>query len=70
MRLAGNSFSAALVSVVIDGERVGGARPFEIVAARGIKPAAFTDYMNSQHLAGVSFSEYLSGPRGRQLFAD
>ncbi len=43
---------------------VGGARPFEILAARGIDASAFTDYMNSQHLAGVSFSEYRSGAVG------
>ena len=43
---------------------VGGARPFEILAARGVNAPVFTDYMNSQHLAGVSFSEYRSGPVG------
>ena len=43
---------------------VGGARPFEILAARGINASAFTDYMNSQHLGGVTFSEYRSGAVG------
>src|SRR5438270_13284257 len=43
---------------------VGGARPFEILSARGVSASAFTDYMNSQHLTGVSFSEYRSGAVG------
>lgn len=43
---------------------VGGARPFEIISARGVNAAAFTDYMNSQHLSGVTFSEYRSGAVG------
>jgi uncharacterized protein YbbC (DUF1343 family) len=43
---------------------VGGARPFEILTARGINASAFTEYMNSQHLAGVGFSEYRSGATG------
>jgi uncharacterized protein YbbC (DUF1343 family) len=43
---------------------VGGAKPFEIVSARGVSSSAFTDYMNSQPLTGVSFSEYRSGPVG------
>jgi uncharacterized protein YbbC (DUF1343 family) len=40
---------------------VGGARPFEILAARGVNAGAFTSYMNSQHLPGVSFTEYRGG---------
>jgi uncharacterized protein YbbC (DUF1343 family) len=43
---------------------VGGAEPFELLSARGINADAFTDYMNSQHLTGVSFSGYQSGNRG------
>jgi len=43
---------------------VGGARPFEILAAHGVSADSFTDYMNSQHLGGISFSEYRSGPVG------
>jgi uncharacterized protein YbbC (DUF1343 family) len=43
---------------------VGGPRPFEILAARGINASAFTEYMNSQHLAGISFSEYRTGTLG------
>ena len=43
---------------------VGGARPFEILSARGVRASVFTDYMNSQPLTGVSFSEYRSGPVG------
>jgi uncharacterized protein YbbC (DUF1343 family) len=43
---------------------VGGARPFEILAARGVSAGSFTDYMNSQHLGGISFSEYRSGSVG------
>jgi uncharacterized protein YbbC (DUF1343 family) len=43
---------------------VGGARPFEILAARGVSAGSLTDYMNSQHLAGVIFSEYSSGAVG------
>jgi len=43
---------------------VGGARPFEILSARGVSASLFTDYMNSQPLTGGSFSEYRSGPVG------
>jgi uncharacterized protein YbbC (DUF1343 family) len=43
---------------------VGGARPFEILAARGMSAGSFTDYMNSQRLGGISFSEYRSGAVG------
>jgi uncharacterized protein YbbC (DUF1343 family) len=43
---------------------VGGARPFEILAARGVSAGPFTDYMNSQRLDGISFSEYRSGAVG------
>ena len=43
---------------------VGGTRPFEILSARGVSSSSFTDYMNSQRLPGVSFSEYRSGPVG------
>jgi uncharacterized protein YbbC (DUF1343 family) len=43
---------------------VGGTRPFEILAARGVSAGSFTDYMNSQHLDGISFSEYRSGAVG------
>ena len=43
---------------------VGGARPFEIISARGVSGSSFTDYMNSQNLAGISFSEHRSGPVG------
>jgi uncharacterized protein YbbC (DUF1343 family) len=43
---------------------VGGARPFEILAARGVSASAFTDYMNSRRLGGISFSEYRSGAVG------
>jgi uncharacterized protein YbbC (DUF1343 family) len=43
---------------------VGGAKPFQIVSARGVSSSSFTDYMNSQPLTGVSFSEYRSGPLG------
>ncbi|PYK74179.1 MAG: DUF1343 domain-containing protein [Verrucomicrobia bacterium] len=50
---------------------VGGAKPFEILAAHGINASAFTEYMNSQHLAGISFSEYGSGAvRGSYLHID
>src|SRR5438552_1120437 len=35
---------------------IGGARPFEILAARGVSAGSFTDYMNSQHLGGIRFS--------------
>jgi uncharacterized protein YbbC (DUF1343 family) len=43
---------------------VGGARPFEILSARGVNAGSFTDYMNSQHLGGINFSEYRSGAVG------
>jgi Protein of unknown function (DUF1343) len=43
---------------------VGGAMPFEILSARGVSASVFTDYVNSQHLTGVSFSEYRSGAVG------
>ncbi|PYI91645.1 MAG: DUF1343 domain-containing protein [Verrucomicrobia bacterium] len=43
---------------------VGGARPFEIIAARGVSASTFTSYMNSQGLNGVTFSEYRSGSGG------
>jgi uncharacterized protein YbbC (DUF1343 family) len=43
---------------------VGGARPFEILAARGVSAGLFTDYMNSRDLGGISFSEYRSGAVG------
>ncbi len=43
---------------------VGGSRPFEILSARGLNAGAFTRYMNSQNLDGVSFTEYRSGAVG------
>jgi len=43
---------------------VGGARPFEIIAARGVSASTFTNYMNSQRLNGVTFSEYRGGSGG------
>ncbi|MBV9010082.1 MAG: DUF1343 domain-containing protein [Verrucomicrobia bacterium] len=43
---------------------VGGPRPFEILSARGVNAAAFTSYMNSQDMDGVTFTEYRSGDRG------
>lgn len=43
---------------------VGGARPFELLSARGVNAGSFTSYVNSQHLSGVSFREYQSGNRG------
>jgi uncharacterized protein YbbC (DUF1343 family) len=43
---------------------VGGSRPFEIIAARGVSASAFTEYMNSQHLGGVAFSPYRRGAVG------
>jgi uncharacterized protein YbbC (DUF1343 family) len=43
---------------------VGGARPFELLSARGVSASAFTDYMSSKNFSGVSFSEYQSGNRG------
>jgi uncharacterized protein YbbC (DUF1343 family) len=43
---------------------VGGARPFEIIAARGVSASTFTNYMNSQGLNGVTFSEYRGGSGG------
>jgi uncharacterized protein YbbC (DUF1343 family) len=43
---------------------VGGARPFEIIAARGVSATTFTNYMNSQRLNGVTFSEYRGGSVG------
>ena len=55
MRFAGNKILAVLALVLV------GVRPFEILAARGINASAFTEYMNWQHLAGISFSEYRTG---------
>jgi len=43
---------------------VGGARPFEILAARGVSAGSFINYMNFQYLGGITFSEYRSGPVG------
>ncbi len=43
---------------------VGGARPFELVAARGVNAGAFTEYMNAQNFRGVSFTPYRSGAVG------
>jgi uncharacterized protein YbbC (DUF1343 family) len=43
---------------------VGGARPFELLSARGISASAFTSYMEAQDFRGVSFAEYRSGNRG------
>jgi len=43
---------------------VGGARPFEIIAARGVRASTFTNYMNSQRLSGVTFSPYRGGSVG------
>src|SRR6266404_7626182 len=43
---------------------VGGAGPFEMVAARGVRASTFTNYMNSRHLSGVTFSEYRGGSVG------
>ncbi len=43
---------------------VGGARPFEILSARGVNAAAFTSSMNSHNFDRVSFSKYGSGNRG------
>jgi uncharacterized protein YbbC (DUF1343 family) len=43
---------------------VGGARPFELLSARGLSTSAFTSYMNSRDLGGVSFTEYSGGDRG------
>jgi hypothetical protein len=50
MRGAGNKFFVTLVSVVLAAN------------ARAAMELAFTGYMNSQHLARVSFSEYCSAP--------
>jgi hypothetical protein len=43
---------------------VGGSRAFELLSGRGIDTDSFTSYMNSQHVTGVSFTEYSSGNRG------
>jgi uncharacterized protein YbbC (DUF1343 family) len=43
---------------------VGGARPFEIIAARGVSASTFTNYMNSQRLSGVALSPYRGGSMG------
>ncbi|MGI9115158.1 MAG: DUF1343 domain-containing protein [Chthoniobacterales bacterium] len=43
---------------------VGGARPFEILSARGVDAGTFTSYMNSRNLDRVSFTQYRSGDRG------
>ena len=50
MRLAGNKIVLAFV--------------IGWIAARGISATAFTNYMNSQHLNGVTFSEYRGGSGG------
>jgi uncharacterized protein YbbC (DUF1343 family) len=44
---------------------VGAPRPFEILPARGINASSFTQYMDLHHLAGITFTEYRSGPVGR-----
>jgi len=50
---------------------VGGARPFEILAARGVSAGSFTNYMNFQYLGGITFSEYRSGAvGGSSLYID
>ena len=46
------------------GTGVGGARPFEIVAARGVNGRAFTSYLSGQNMNGVSFTPYQSGVVG------
>ena len=43
---------------------VGGPRPFEILAARGVSAGSFTNYMNFQYLGGITVSEYRSGAAG------
>jgi len=50
---------------------VGGARPFEILAARGVSAGSFTNYMNFQYLGGITVSEYRSGAvGGSSLYID
>jgi len=50
---------------------VGGARPFEILAARGVSAGSFTNYMNFQYLGGITVSEYRSGAAdGSSLYID
>ena len=50
---------------------VGGARPFEILAARGVSAGSFTNYINFQYLAGITVSEYRSGAvGGSSLYID
>jgi uncharacterized protein YbbC (DUF1343 family) len=50
---------------------VGGARPFEILAARGVSAGSFINYMNFQYLGGITFSEYRSGAvGGSSLYID
>jgi uncharacterized protein YbbC (DUF1343 family) len=36
----------------------GGPEPFELISAKWLNASSFTNYMNSLHLPGVSFSEY------------
>ena len=43
---------------------VGGARPFEILAARGVSAGSFANYMNFQYLAGITVSEYRTDAAG------
>src|SRR5438477_10277581 len=43
---------------------VGGARRFVILPARDVTASTFSNHMNSRHLTGVSFSDYLIGSVG------
>ena len=35
---------------------VGGPRPFEILAARGVSAGSFTNYLNIRYLGGITFT--------------